>query len=54
MRLKLQLIDQQNPPVVAGFAFQRVVRTPFLNPLSPAMKVSSMCGISVMVSTISP
>jgi len=27
---------------------------PFLNPRSPAMKASSMCGISVAASTASP
>jgi len=37
-----------------GFGGKALLAFPFLNPLSPAMKASSMCGISVMASTVSP
>jgi hypothetical protein len=37
-----------------GFGGEALLAPPFLNPRSPAMKASSMCGISTVASTASP
>jgi len=37
-----------------GFGGAALFPLPFLNPRSPAMNASSMCGISVTASTASP